>query len=55
MSFEDNELEELTGDIRRLIESNKAFLDRLNDDEYQADDDDEDGESLPELDDYEEL
>jgi hypothetical protein len=54
VSLETDDLEELTGEIQRLIASNKAFLDRMNDEEYQCD---EEGESdaADELEDYEEL
>jgi hypothetical protein len=44
--LENDELEELTNDIRRLIESNKAFLERVNDEDYDEDfeEDEEDEE-----------
>ena len=54
---EADEVEVLTREIRRLIESNRLFLDRVNDEEY--DDEDEDtgaeSESEPESEEYEEL
>ena len=58
MSLESDELEELTGEIRRLIESNRAFLERVSDDAYDDPDEAEEGqkgedESVSE--DYEEL
>jgi hypothetical protein len=58
MTLENDDLEELGKEIRRLIESNKAFLDRVGDEGYE--DTEEDGEQPDpgaELDDddYEEL
>ncbi len=55
---ENDDLEELTKEIRRLIESNKSFLQRVGDEEYEdadeeADQADPDGE--PQSEDYEEL
>ena len=52
---EGDEVQELAKEIRRLIESNKLFLQRMNDEEYE--DDDEDPGPEPEADsgDYEEL
>ena len=56
---EGDEVEELAKEIRRLIESNRLFLERVNDEEYE--DEDEDSEkgpqsgSEPESEDYEEL
>lgn len=58
MSVENDDLEELAGEIRRLIASNKAFLDRVNDEECDVDDDEgeEDGSEAEEgSEDYEEL
>jgi cell pole-organizing protein PopZ len=56
VTLEADDLEELTGEIRRIIESNKDFLKRLNDDEYEDDDGDGDGaDPAADLDDYEEL
>jgi hypothetical protein len=49
VTLESDDLEELTREIRRLIESNRLFLARVGDDEYE----DEAGE--PEPDDCEEL
>lgn len=57
MSVENDDLEELASEIRRLIASNKAFLDRVNDEECEVDDDDEadNQESEEGSEDYEEL
>ena len=56
--LEGDEVEELTKEIRRLIESNKQFLERVNDEEFE-DDDETDSEAGPdpeaEAEDYEEL
>ena len=55
---EGDEIAELAKEIRRLIESNRQFLERVNDEEY---DDEESPESEPESgrdaegEDYEEL
>ena len=56
-----DDLEELTGEIRRLIESNRAFLERVGDEEYddleeteEAEDSADPGQAS-EDDDYEEL
>ena len=53
---EGDDVEELAKEIRRLIESNRAFLERVNDEEYE-DEDAETDESEPEpgAEDYEEL
>ena len=55
MTLEGDELQELASEIRRLIESNKAFLERVSDEAYE--DEDEGGEPVPEPapDDFEEL
>lgn len=57
MTLENDDLEELTNEIRRLIESNKVFLERVSDEEYE--DEDEEAGTEPEAeagpDDYEEL
>jgi hypothetical protein len=45
MTLEHDELEELTSEIRRVIESNKAFLERVNDEEYEDEDEGEETES----------
>lgn len=54
---EGDEIEELAKEIRRLIESNRQFLDRVNDedfdDEEPAEDTETEGEGDPE--DFEEL
>lgn len=57
MTLESDDLEELTNEIRRLIESNKAFLERVGDDEYDGDDEGEeaDPETEEDADDFEEL
>lgn len=58
MSLEDDELEALTDEIRRLIESNKQFLARVNDEEYEEEDQDGDGaaqEGEPDSGEFEEL
>ena len=54
---EADDVEELAKEIRRLIESNRAFLERVNDEEYEDEDADSEAasESEPEADDYEEL
>lgn len=57
--MENDDLEELTNEIRRLIASNKAFLDRVNDEDEDYEGEVEGEESDPgadeELDDFEEL
>jgi hypothetical protein len=63
VSSENDDLEELTNEIRRLIDSNKLFLERVGDEEYE--DESEDGDQAeseasesaaePGEDDYEEL
>lgn len=40
--MEHEDLDELAGEIRRLIESNKEFLKRVSDEDYE---DEEDGEA----------
>jgi Sec-independent protein translocase protein TatA len=40
-----DDVEELTKEIRKLIESNKQFLDRVNDEEYEDEDEDEEAEA----------
>jgi len=54
---EGDEVEELAKEIRKLIESNKQFLERVYDEEY--DDDDDEAEEAPAEDedseDFEEL
>jgi hypothetical protein len=53
-----DEVEQLAAEIRRIIESNRVFLERVNDDEYEDDDEEpEEGtEAEGEADgDYEEL
>ena len=55
MTLESDDLEELTSEIRRLIESNRAFLERVGDEEYEDEDEEADPEPEPGPDDYEEL
>jgi hypothetical protein len=43
VTLENDDLQELTNEIRRLIDSNRQFLERVSDEEY---DDDEDAEEL---------
>ena len=57
---EGDEVEELAKEIRRIIESNRIFLERVNDEEYEDEDDDSDPGSQQdtgegESEDYEEL
>ena len=55
MTVEHDDLEELTNEIRRLIESNKTFLERVNDEEFEDEDETAEPGSEPEPDDFEEL
>ena len=57
MTLENDDLEELTNEIRRLIASNKAFLDRVNDEEeeYEGEGEESDTGTDEEIDDFEEL
>ncbi|HJV64676.1 MAG TPA: hypothetical protein VJ550_02965 [Geomonas sp.] len=57
MSVEDDELETLASEIQRLIKSNNDFLERVNDDEYDADGEAEESpsDSDEELEEFEEL
>lgn len=51
MTLEHDDLDELAGEIRRLIESNKVFLERVNDEDYEDEDEaDSDQEPEPESD-----
>jgi Sec-independent protein translocase protein TatA len=55
-----DDVEELTKEIRKLIESNKQFLDRVNDEEYEDEDEDPEADTQSESgtedeEDYEEL
>jgi Sec-independent protein translocase protein TatA len=55
-----DDVEELTKEIRKLIESNKQFLDRVNDEEYEDEDEDPEADTTSESgaedeEDYEEL
>ena len=45
---EADEVEELAREIRRLIEGNRLFLERVNDEEYEDEDDDEESGAEPE-------
>ena len=55
MTPENDDLEELTKEIRRLIDSNKAFLERVSDEAYEDPDNEEEPAAEPEPDDYQEL
>ena len=59
MTVENDDLEELANEIRKLIESNKAFLERVVDEEYEDEDEDEaeegDSGSEAESEEFEEL
>lgn len=55
MTMEAEDLEELTGEIRRLIESNQKFLEGLDDDENEADDEVEESDVDSDPEDFEEL
>lgn len=51
MTLEHDDLDVLAGEIRRLIESNKVFLERVNDEDYEDEDEaDSDQEAEPESD-----
>ena len=52
---EGDEVEELAKEIRKLIESNRLFLERVNDEEYEDEEADPSAEPQPEAEDYEEL
>ena len=56
MTLEHDELEELTSEIRRVIESNKAFLERVNDEEYEDEGEEAESEAAEQdPEDFEEL
>jgi len=56
VTLENDDLEELTSEVRRLIESNRVFLERVNDEDYEDEDEAaSDPEPASEADDYEEL
>ena len=56
MTLESDDLEELTNEVRRLIESNRVFLERVNDEDYEDEDEaGSDPEPTAAPDDYEEL
>jgi len=56
VTLESDDLEELTNEVRRLIESNRVFLERVNDEDYEDEDEAEsDPEPTAAPDDYEEL
>jgi len=54
---EGDDVEELAREIRRIIESNRVFLERVNDEDYEDEDEESDPGKEPEpgADDYEEL
>ena len=53
---EADEVEELAREIRKIIESNRVFLERVNDEDYEDEDEESDPqETEPGSDDYEEL
>ena len=52
---EGDEIEELAKEIRRLIESNRQFLERVNDEDYDDEEESPEPEAEPEVEDYEEL
>jgi len=57
VSLEDENLEELAQEIRKLIDSNKAFLERVSHEEFDLDEEEESAEagSEEDIEDYEEL
>lgn len=56
MTLESDDLEELTSEIRRLIDSNKVFLERVSDEQCESEEEDEEaGPEEPAPDEYEEL
>jgi hypothetical protein len=57
VTLESDDLEELTSEIRRLIDSNRLFLERVGDEEYDDEEEAEESDPEPEAgaDDYEEL
>lgn len=55
MTVEIDDLDELTGEIRRLIESNKAFLERVCDEDYDDEDEAETEDEPESAEDFEEL
>ena len=54
MTPEDDDLEELAREVRRLIESNRLFLERLSDEAYEDEDAEADAGPEPGTD-YQEL
>ena len=52
---EGDDVEELAKEIRRLIESNRVFLERVNDEDYEDDEGDPGAEPEPGAEEYEEL
>ena len=54
---EADDVEELAREIRKIIESNRVFLERVNDEDYEDEDEEPDPvrETEPGSDDYEEL
>lgn len=55
MTLESDDLEELTKEIRKLIESNRLFLERVGDEEYDEEEEEAGPEPAAAPDDYEEL
>jgi len=54
VTLEHDDLDELANEIRRLIESNKDFLERVNDEDYE-DEEEADSDPEPESDDTEDF
>ena len=48
MTLEDDDLEGLAAEIRRLIESNRQFLERVDDEDF-AEDEESEEDPAPEL------
>lgn len=55
MSVEPDEVEGLAQEIQRLIESNKKFLERIADEDFDAEPEESEPETGEELEDFEEL
>lgn len=55
MTSGNEDLNELASEIRRLIESNRVFLERVSDEAYEDEGEGEGEEAEPAPDDYEEL
>lgn len=43
----ENELTQLAREVRRLVEENRTFLDRIMDDDFEPEDEGEPGGELP--------